>query len=282
VVKGLSAKKAVPARRKPRASPGEESSAGSGPGCCFLDVFSEAYRLKLTRGLEDLLARGGWAAIAGVDEAGRGALAGPVVAAAVVVDPGCSIPGVDDSKMLSASERERLAEVIRARSLAFAVARVGPELIDRINILEATRRAMLEALGALTQVPDGVVVDAVRLPGLPYPCLPVVRGDAVSYAVACASILAKVERDRAMVDLDRLYPYYGFASHKGYGAPEHLRALAAYGPSPVHRLTFRRVVPRLEVPATGRRRPRGGQDEIAVPFLPLGAQGEWDTGFEEL
>ena len=219
------------------------------------DLFAEAYRLRLLRGLEEGLAQCGYARIAGVDEAGRGSLAGPVVAAAVVVDSGCAVPGVDDSKCLSAPERERLAAVIRRRALACAVVAVDPDVIDRINILEATRRAMVEALRRLQPCPDCAVVDAVALSGLRFPCFPVIRGDSISYAVASASILAKVERDRMMVELDRRYPQYGFALHKGYGVPEHLAALRAYGPCPSHRLTYKPVVPRT----TPRLTPRAEQ-----------------------
>ncbi|HTQ81012.1 MAG TPA: ribonuclease HII [Thermoanaerobaculia bacterium] len=209
------------------------------------DLFAEACRLRLLCGLEELLGQCGFARIAGVDEAGRGSLAGPVVAAAVVVDPRYAIPGVDDSKCLTAAERERLAAVIRRSALASAVVAVDPGVIDSINILEATRKAMVGALRALSPRPDCAVIDAVRLRGLRFPCLPVVRGDAISYAIASASILAKVERDRMMVALHRRYPQYGFADHKGYSVPEHLAALRTYGPSPVHRLTYRPVVPRL-------------------------------------
>lgn len=207
-------------------------------------LFAEAYRLRLLRGLEDLLAQCGYARIAGVDEAGRGSLAGPVVAAAVIVDTRCAVPGVDDSKCLTAPERERLARAIRATALAVGVAAVEADVIDRINVLEATRCAMADALAALRPGPDCAVVDAVRIRGLCFPCLPVVRGDAISYAVACASIIAKVERDRLMTDLGRVYPHYGFGAHKGYGVPEHLAALREYGPCPVHRLTYGPVLPR--------------------------------------
>lgn len=210
----------------------------------LMDLFAEAYRLRLLRGLEDLLARCGFCRVAGVDEAGRGSLAGPVVAAAVIVDPRCAIPGVDDSKCLDAACRERLAASIRASALAWAVVPIPPDVIDRINILEATRQAMRQSLARLSPTPDIAVIDAVALSGLGFPFLPLVRGDSVSYAVACASILAKVERDRMMVELDRQYPQYGFASHKGYCVPEHLRALETYGPCPEHRLTYAPVLPR--------------------------------------
>ena len=214
------------------------------PARAMIELFLEAYRLRLLRGLEDGLGRHGYSLIAGVDEVGRGSLAGPVVAAAVIVNTRCLVPGVDDSKCLTAAERERAAEAIRSTAVAFTVAEVSPEVIDRINILEATRKAMKAALSRLRPVPDCAVVDAVSLSGFRFPCFPVVRGDCFSYAVACASIVAKVARDRMMVELDRTYPQYGFAAHKGYSVPEHLEALSIYGPSPIHRLTFRPVLPR--------------------------------------
>jgi ribonuclease HII len=210
----------------------------------MIELFLEAYRLHLLRGLEERLSRSGFGLIAGVDEVGRGSLAGPVVAAAVIVDGRRLVPGVDDSKRLTPPERERAARAIRAACTASAVAAVPPDVIDRINILEATRQAMCEALSRLRPAPDCAVVDAVSLNGFAFPCLPVVRGDCFSYAVACASIVAKVERDRMMVELDGRYPHYGFAAHKGYSVPEHLEALAVYGPCPIHRLSFRPVLPR--------------------------------------
>ena len=221
-------------------------SRAAQPARAMIELFVEAYRLHLLRGLEEGLARCGYGLIAGVDEVGRGSLAGPVVAAAVIMDCRCLVPGVDDSKCLTAPERERAAEAIRSSAIATAVAEIPPEVIDRVNILEATRLAMREALSRLRPVPDCAVIDAVRLSGFGFPCVPVVRGDCFSYAVACASIVAKVERDRKMVELDRSYPQYGFAAHKGYSVPEHMEALTAYGPSPVHRLTFQRVLPREE------------------------------------
>ena len=204
----------------------------------------EAYRLRLLRGLDDLLRSFGWSRLAGVDEAGRGCLAGPVVAAAVVVDAEHSLPGVDDSKMLRAGDRTHLSRQIRDTAFAWNIALATPAEIDRLNILEATRLAMGRALAGLALRPHCALVDAVRIPGLEFPCLSLVRGDIVSYSVACASILAKAERDRMMAELDQIYPHYGFARHKGYAAAEHRRALADHGPSPEHRLTFRSVVPR--------------------------------------
>lgn len=210
----------------------------------LVELIAEACRLRLMRGLEELLEGGGYARVAGVDEVGRGALAGPVVAAAVIPGPAAWIPAVDDSKLLDPAEREHVAAELRRTALGWSIAVVPAEVIDRINILEASKRAMTAALRALDPAPDCAVIDAVRLRGLAFPCLPVIRGDQISYAVACASILAKVERDRMMTALDREFPHYGFASHKGYGVPEHLRVLAEYGPAPVHRLTFHPVLPR--------------------------------------
>ncbi|MFN7961007.1 MAG: ribonuclease HII [Thermoanaerobaculia bacterium] len=210
----------------------------------MVELFAESYRLRLLRSLEDELGHLGFQSIAGLDEAGRGALAGPVVAAVYVPHFDRTVPGVDDSKRLPAAEREALAPVLREAALAWAVAGVEAPEIDSLNILVATRLAMERCLAQLTLLPDLLVLDAIRLPQVRVAQLPVVRGDAVCYAVACASILAKVERDDIMTRLDLRYPHYGFAAHKGYGAPEHLAALAKYGPSPEHRLTFRSVLPR--------------------------------------
>jgi ribonuclease HII len=209
-------------------------------------IWRELFRLDLLRGIESALERAGHAAVAGVDEAGRGCLAGPVVAAAVVLDPARPILGLDDSKKLPAAVRERLAERIRSQARAWAVAATPAASIDSSDILRATRAAMLRALAALTPPPDAVVSDAVPLPEAGVPCIALVKGDALSAAVAAASILAKVERDRQLVELDLDYPHYGFARHKGYGAPEHLAALARFGPCREHRLSFAPVVPRRE------------------------------------
>jgi ribonuclease HII len=209
-------------------------------------LLAEAYRLRLLRGVESELYPLGFSRFAGVDEVGRGCLAGPVVAAAVLVDPEITVPGVDDSKRLSPDSRRELAGWIRQGCIAWSVAAVSPATIDRINILQASKRAMVRALRDLAVEPDVALVDAVGLEGLNFPCLPIVRGDSFSYAIACASILAKVERDQMMEELDGDYPYYGFARHKGYAAPEHLEALRDFGPCPSHRLTFRSVLPRVE------------------------------------
>jgi len=175
---------------------------------------------------------------AGVDEAGRGPLAGPVVAAAVILDPGARIEGLADSKRLSAGRRADLDREIRERALSFAVARVDATVIDAINILQATMQAMREAVDGLDTSPDEVLVDGNRCPALPYPARAVVRGDVSVAAISAASVLAKVARDREMIEMDRRYPEYGFARHKGYGTRAHRDALARFGPSPIHRKSF--------------------------------------------
>jgi ribonuclease HII len=181
------------------------------------------------------------ARVAGVDEAGRAPLAGPVVAAAVMLSPGARIDGLDDSKRLLAEERERLFGLIQARALAFAVGVVDVQTIDRVNILEATRLAMRMALDGLGAMPELVLTDFVSLRGLPCPQRNLVRGDQRSATIAAASIVAKVTRDRLMSELDGAYPEYGFARHKGYPTEEHRSALKKFGPCPLHRRTFNGV-----------------------------------------
>ena len=182
--------------------------------------------------------------VAGVDEVGRGPLAGPVVAAAVILDPAAPIAGLRDSKLLTARQRQRLAREIRGRALAWAVGRVGPRGIDAVNILGATWRAMRAALGRLPLSPGLVLVDGhLRVPGIGWPQRAIVGGDRRCASIAAASILAKVARDRLMVHADRRYPGYDFQRHKGYATATHLAALARLGPCPLHRLTFRGVAP---------------------------------------
>lgn len=177
--------------------------------------------------------------VAGVDEAGRGPLAGPVVAAAVILDPARPIEGLRDSKQLTPRQRQRLARVIRAQALAWAACRVGPGRIDAVNILEATRHAMRSALGRLRVTPGLVLVDGrLRVPRVPWPQRAIVRGDRRCASIAAASILAKVARDAFMVRADRRYPGYGFRRHKGYATADHLEALARLGPCLLHRLSF--------------------------------------------
>jgi ribonuclease HII len=176
--------------------------------------------------------------IAGVDEAGRGPLAGPVVAAAVMLDELQPIAGLRDSKRLTSRARERLFDEIRARSLCFCIAEASVEEIDRLNILQATLLAMKRAVEGLRLPPSKVLVDGNRLPMLKVPAEAIVKGDAKVQAISAASILAKVHRDQLCVALHAAWPDYGFATHKGYPTPDHLAALHALGPSPVHRGSF--------------------------------------------
>lgn len=180
--------------------------------------------------------------ICGIDEAGRGPLAGPVVAAAVVLPAGLAIPYVNDSKKLTEKRRELLYPEIMEKALAVGVGIVSAERIDEINILQATYEAMREAVGHLAVRPDILLNDAVRIPGLAIPQVPIIKGDAKSMSIACASIIAKVTRDRMMVEYDRQYPGYGFAGHKGYGSAAHMAAIRQNGPCPLHRRTFIRNI----------------------------------------
>ena len=185
----------------------------------------------------ELLHRGS-SRIAGVDEAGRGPLAGPVVAAAVILPTRCRLAGVDDSKQLSESEREELYVVIRRRAVGIGVGWASHEEIDRLNILEATRLAMHRAIASIVPPPDCLLIDAVNLPGSPLPARPIIKGDALAVSIAAASIIAKVTRDRLMAEYHRIHPQYNFLSHKGYGTEEHLQRLVEHGPCAIHRRTF--------------------------------------------
>lgn len=176
--------------------------------------------------------------VAGVDEAGRGPLAGPVVAGAVILDPDKPINGLADSKILSPERREELAELIKSRALAWAIGHADVNEIDQINILQATMLAMRRAVLALRPGPEYVYVDGNRCPILPCPAEPVIRGDALIPAISAASILAKVSRDKEMQELDILYPGYGLAVHKGYPTVQHVAALQRLGVSPIHRRSF--------------------------------------------
>jgi ribonuclease HII len=176
---------------------------------------------------------------AGVDEAGRGPLAGPVVVAAVILDPARPITGLNDSKKLTAQERDRLAPLVRAQALAFHIEVVPCTEIDQHNILQATLRGMARSLRGLGVAPEYALIDGNKLPrDLPCAARAIVQGDALEPAISAASILAKVERDRLMVAMDALFPGYGFAQHKGYPTPEHLAALTALGPCEQHRRSF--------------------------------------------
>ncbi len=177
--------------------------------------------------------------IAGVDEVGRGPLAGPVVAAAVILPQDFDVLGIDDSKKLSPKKREELFDVIREKALAWSVGWVGPERIDEINILEATKEAMTQAVQGLSLQPDHVLIDGnFTVRALALPQTAIVKGDANSTSIAAASILAKVTRDRYMEEMDSVYPGYAFASNKGYGTKAHYDGLKAQGPTPIHRKTF--------------------------------------------
>ncbi len=180
----------------------------------------------------------GWGAVCGIDEAGRGPLAGPVVAGAVILPKDEKILYVNDSKKLSEKKREMLYDEIMSRALAVGVGVVGPERIDEINILQATYEAMRMAVAQLTVPPDILLNDAVTIPDLPIRQVPIVKGDAKSVSIAAASIIAKVTRDRLMREYDQIFPEYDFASNKGYGTRSHIEALKALGPAPVHRRTF--------------------------------------------
>lgn len=176
--------------------------------------------------------------IAGVDEAGRGPLAGPVVVAAVILDPSRSIAGLDDSKRLTERRREALFPLIRQCALAWAVVEVQADEIDRVNILQATLLGMSRAVARLSVCPGLALVDGNRLPELPCPARAIVGGDGLEAAISAASILAKVTRDRLMLEWHRRYPQYGFDRHKGYPTPEHLESLARHGPCEIHRRSF--------------------------------------------
>jgi ribonuclease HII len=196
-------------------------------------------RVPATRTLENALRRVGFVHVAGCDEVGRGCLAGPVVAAAVVLHPDRHIPGVCDSKTVPAAERERLYDQILCVAIAWAVGEADPSEIDRINIHQASLRAMQRAVLLLAPLPDIVLVDAFRVPDLPMAQRGVLHGDRRCSAIAAASIVAKVTRDRQMLDLHGRDPRYGFDRHKGYATADHLEAVARFGYSDVHRRSFR-------------------------------------------
>jgi ribonuclease HII len=192
---------------------------------------------KCTGTFESGLQSRGFLRIAGVDEVGRGCIFGAVVAAAVVLDPSKPIAGLNDSKQIEPERREALSGMIRQRCLAWSLASVDADVIDRINIYEASRLAMKLALQQLSCRVDYVLVDAMRL-AIDLPQLPLIQGDERSHSIAAASIVAKVHRDSTMREWDRVYPQYGLARHKGYQTPEHLTALRDHGPSPLHRFSF--------------------------------------------
>lgn len=200
-------------------------------------LLKELARLEEMKEYERLYADDAY--ICGIDEAGRGPLAGPVVAAAAILPKDCEILGLNDSKKLSAARREALYKEIREKAVSYGVGIVSPGVIDEINILQATYEAMRQAVAALTVRPDRFLNDAVVIPGIDADRqVSIVKGDAKSVSIAAASILAKVERDHLMEAYDGLYPQYGFARHKGYGTKAHMEAIRAFGMCPIHRRTF--------------------------------------------
>lgn len=199
-------------------------------------LLKERERLAAMRAYEHEYAA--YTAICGIDEAGRGPLAGPVAAGAVILPADCEILYLNDSKKLSEKRRNELFLEIRQKALAWKVGIVGPERIDEINILQATYEAMREAIAGLGVRPDLLLCDAVTIPAVEIPQVAIIKGDAKSVSIAAASILAKVTRDQMMEAYDTLYPQYGFARHKGYGTAAHIAALRQYGPCPIHRRSF--------------------------------------------
>jgi ribonuclease HII len=179
-----------------------------------------------------------FAYIAGIDEVGRGPLAGPVVTCAVILPKDCDILYINDSKKLTAAKREELYDEIMEKAVAVGIGMVGPERIDEINILQATYEAMRQAISKLDPQPDVLLNDAVTIPGVSIKQVPIIKGDAKSISIGAASIVAKVTRDRMMEEYDHLFPEYGFASNKGYGSAEHIAAIKKYGPTPIHRRSF--------------------------------------------
>lgn len=180
--------------------------------------------------------------VAGIDEVGRGCLAGPVIAAAVILKKDLSIPGLSDSKKLTPKKRQEISDLIRSDALDWGIGIIGHEIIDEVNILQATRFAMHEAILKLQFRPDFLLIDAVVLPDVDIPQQGILKGDSVSASIMAASIIAKVARDRIMDELDLQYPGYGFAKHKGYGTADHFKALEKFGPCPCHRRSFRGVL----------------------------------------
>lgn len=202
---------------------------------------AESQRLEKLKKFEDMAYREGFQLIAGTDEVGRGPLAGPVAAAAVILPRDFYLAGVNDSKALSEKKRRELVNQIKKGAVSWAVALLSPQYIDRENILNASRTAMRMAVQALRPAPDFLLVDAIQIPDLKIRQLPIIKGDSLSISIACASIIAKVERDEVMQSYDYLYPQYGLGRHKGYATREHLLALQKYGPSPIHRRSFEPV-----------------------------------------
>lgn len=208
---------------------------------------AEAQRIETLLDEEKKLWEKGFLYVAGVDEVGRGPLAGPVMAAACILPARFNLPGLNDSKQLSESKREKLFVEIQRQALGYAIGSAEPAEIDALNILQATKLAMKRAVESLKLRPHFLLIDALELPQLRIPQKGIIHGDALSASIAAASILAKVTRDRWMAELHTIYPYYGFNRNKGYGTKEHLEALTAYGPCPLHRRSFFPVAKKTEI-----------------------------------
>lgn len=203
-----------------------------------IDHEKEMKRLKEMSKYEEDSYLQGYCRVAGIDEAGRGPLAGPVVAACVMLPEGCMIEGVNDSKKLSPAKRDMLYDMIICQAISYGVGIVDEKCIDEINILNATKLAMKQAVEQMNPQPDILLIDAVRLDSVDIPQNSIIKGDSVSISIAAASIIAKVTRDRMISDADSLYPEYGFKKHKGYGTAEHINAIKKYGICPIHRISF--------------------------------------------
>ncbi len=206
------------------------------------EQLEEKYQLLLE--FENEYTQKGYKVIAGIDEAGRGPLAGPVVAACCILDPEKPVLGLDDSKKLSEKKREELFPIIKENALAYSVVAIDAEIIDEINILEATKKAMRQCVTEISEKikPDLLLIDAVKLEGTGIEVVPIIKGDARSNSIAAASVLAKVTRDHMMQELDIKYPGYGFAKHKGYGTKDHYAAIRQNGMTPIHRRSFLKVI----------------------------------------
>ncbi len=204
---------------------------------------SSKTEIQISLNFENQAIADGYKFVAGVDEVGRGCLAGAVVAAAVILDLSKPLPeDLNDSKKISAKNRERIAEEIRENAICYAIAQIEANEIDRINILQATKKAMISAVGKLNPAADFLLVDAIQLKELDLPQKAIIHGDAISASIAAASIIAKVYRDNSMRELDRIYPEYGFSKHVGYGTKAHFEALRKFGATAIHRKSFRGVL----------------------------------------
>ncbi len=243
-VEGASERSETLSQRASSSNPASDSSLIPPPS----SLKKRRRQSAVTTLFEDEARRAGFRRIAGVDEVGRGALAGPVVAAAVILDPYKPVPeGLDDSKRLTALQRERLAREILESAVCCAVGQIEAEEIDSVNILQATRLAMMEALSQLEPCADFLLIDAVQLRESPLPQKAIIGGDSVCASIAAASIIAKTYRDSLMRAFHEIYPQYGFTHHVGYGTRAHWEALNLHGPCPLHRKSFRGVLPSEEL-----------------------------------